>query len=119
MIFLDNNHKLNFNKLANEAALKSFDNERIALLYIISGNSDLFKKREYIYDFKKSALKISSLRQLKVDFCTSSKSLIRLGLNLFNGYSDKNTNPLTLLFSLNYNNYNLAINAIKIRFEHF
>jgi hypothetical protein len=119
MNFLNNNHEYKFNKLADEASLKSYDNERIALFYIISGNNDLFKKKEYIYNFKNNVAKIFYFKKLNVDFCTSSKSLIRLGFNLFNGYSDRYTNPLTLLYPLSGTNYNLAINAIKIRFEHF
>lgn len=119
MLFLNETHKYKFEELFNETTIKSYDNERIPLIYIIAGNNDLFKKKYYIYNLKNNAPNISCLKNIKVDFCTSSKSLIRLGFNLFNGYYDKHTNPLHLLFYLNKDNYNLAINAIKIRFEYF
>jgi hypothetical protein len=119
MTFLNDIHKDNFYKLFTQAAIHSCDNERIALFYIISGNNDLFKKKYFIYDFNENTLKFFSFKQTKIDFCSSSKSLIRLALNLFNGYSDKYTNPLNLLSQLTYDNYDLAINAIKIRFNFY
>jgi hypothetical protein len=119
MIFLNDIHKYNFEKLVNQINLNMFDTERLALIYIISGNTDLFNKKNAIYDFSKNIINFCNFKQTNTDFCSSSKALIRLGVNLFNGYTDKYTDPLSLLQCLGYDNYELAINAIKLRFENF
>lgn len=78
-------HKRQFQNLLAEDDTFPGDTERIALFYIISGNSDLYRKRSYIYDFKKHSIK-KCLQNEEVDFSSSMKSLIRLGFNLYNGY---------------------------------
>jgi len=52
----------------------------------------------------------------KVDFSSSAKALIRLGFNLYNGYSDDRTNPMDIFYSLDSSNYNLAMFATDLRF---
>ncbi|TYQ15354.1 UNVERIFIED_CONTAM: hypothetical protein Cloal_1797 [Acetivibrio alkalicellulosi] len=116
MNFLNNTHKNNYFKLLQKINLHPGDTERKALFYIISGNSDLFKKRCFIYDFFNNCIKPDLMNE-NVDFCSSSKSLIRLGFNLYNGYTDPYTSPLNILGSLNHSNLLLASNAINIRFE--
>jgi len=44
-------------------------------------------------------------------------SLIRLCFNLYNGWSDRYTTPLSILSSLDSNNLKLAGNAIMIRLD--
>ena len=108
-------HKIQFQKLLEEDNTYPRDTERIALFYIISGNSDLYKKRTCIYDFKKHGIK-NCLQNEDVDFSSSMKSLIRLGFNLYNGYTDNSTSPSSLFYSLDEDNQRLALNAILIRF---
>ena len=108
-------HKTHFQKLLEEDNTYPSDAERIALFYIISGNSDLYGKRSYIYDFKKRGIK-KCLQNEDVDFSSSMKSLIRLGFNLYNGYTDNFTSPAKLFYSLDEDNQRLALNAISIRF---
>lgn len=119
MTFLNNLHKHNFEKLIPQISLNTCDNERISFVYIISGNSDLFNKKYSLYDFNKNMLKFHNFKSTNLDFCSSSKALVRLGVNLYNGYTDEYTDPLNLLRHLGHDNYNLAINAIKLRFEYF
>ena len=119
MSFLNEIHKQNFEKLSKQIKLNVMDGERSALMYIISGNTDLYNKRNSIYNFDENVLKFTTFRKCSNDFCSSSKSLIRLGANLYNGYSDKYTNPLNLLMNLNYDNCNLAINALYLRFFNY
>jgi hypothetical protein len=119
MIFINDTHKTNYEELIVLSRPCIDTAERVALFYILAGNKDLFKKKFSIYDFKRNVTKFHNFKHAKVDFCSSSKALIRLGFNLYNGYSDKYTNPLILLGILDTENYNLAINAIKIRFEYF
>lgn len=118
MLFLNDSHKSKFQKLALLSTLNPYDSERKSLLYLLSGNNDIFFKKKHIYNFSNNHPIFNGFNQSNVDFCSSSKSLIRLALNLFNGYTDKYTDPLNLLAFLDNNNYTLAINAIKIRFNH-
>lgn len=145
-------HKKCYEKLLEQDKTHHSDNERKALFYIISGNSDLLKKAEHIYDFKDHSIKIEALgytaEQLSEnremgekwmdrcnicelpleeheyhactycealpDFCSSSRKLIRLAFNLYNGYEADVVDTFSIL---DYDNFNLAINAIKIRFN--
>lgn len=116
MSFLNSLHESNYKKLAKKASLNIHDVERKSLFYIIAGNKDLFSKSSNIYNFNENCINFNSLNKSKTDFCSSSKALIRLGFNLFNGYTDKYTNPLFLLGCLDQDNYKIATNAIHIRF---
>ncbi|WP_432409388.1 DUF6075 family protein [Wukongibacter sp. M2B1] len=49
----------------------------------------MFSKRKHIYDFEKGAINQACLDSGEVDFCSSSRALIRLGYNLYNSYSDR------------------------------
>lgn len=117
MNFLNNTHKNNYINLIRQSDIYEDDLERKTLFYIIAGNDDLFKKKNYIYDFSENCIDLNSLITDKVDFCFSSKSLIRLGFNLYNGYNDEYTTPLYLLGSLDSGNYTIANNAINLRFK--
>lgn len=116
MIFSNDIHENNYMELARKTNLHPDDSERKALFYIIAGNSDLYKKKLFIYDFLNNCIKPNFMEE-NVDFCSSSKSLIRLGFNLYNGYADEYTNPLNILGSLDPNNFIIANNAINIRFS--
>jgi len=89
----------------------------MALFYIISGNEDLYVKKNAIYDFFDNLIMPECLISDMVDFCSSSKALIRLGFNLYNGYIDSYTNPLVLLCGLNSMNIFIAYQAILLRFQ--
>jgi hypothetical protein len=117
MIFLNDFHKSNYYQLAKKVNLHSADYERMALFYIIAGNDELFKKRCYIYNFYDNCIKTETLNYESINFCSSSKALIRLGFNLYNGFVDTYTNPLSILGCLDPNNYYIANSAINIRFN--
>lgn len=116
MTFLNDIHKKNYMELAQKTSLHPDDSERKSLFYIIAGNNDLFNKKRFIYDFFNNCIKPNFMEE-NVYFCSSSKSLIRLGFNLYNGYTDEYTNPLNILGSLDPNNFIIANNAINIRFN--
>lgn len=117
MQFLNNQHKKKFIELIKADETYHKDVERKSLFYIISGNDDLHQKRSYIYDFNNNWINIECLDSERVDFSTSSKALIRLGFNLYNGYSDEHTSPRELLYSLDSENYYLALTSCDIRFD--
>lgn len=116
-IFTDNLHYSRYKELASLSELHNEDWERMALFYIISGNKDLYMKRKAIYDFFENAIIPECLNSEKVDFCSSSKALILLGFNLFNGYYDFETNPLYILCRLDSKNLLIAFQAIFLRFQ--
>ena len=117
MKFLTNTHKENYINLINLSNIHIGDLERKSLFYIIAGNIDLFKKKKYIYNFSKNCIDADCLISDEVDFCFSSKALIRLDFNLYNGYNDNYTTPLYLLGSLDSDNYTIANDAINLRFS--
>jgi hypothetical protein len=116
MVFLNNSHKLKYIYLTQNSHIHKDDLERKSLFYIISGNDDLFRKKNYIYDFHENSIKIECLSSTEVDFSSSSKNLIRIGFNLYNGYTDERMNLLWMLASLDAVNLNLLFNAIYLRF---
>lgn len=117
MQFLNNQHKKRFIKLIKADGIHHNDVERKSLFYIIAGNDDLYQKRNHIYDFNNNWINIECLDSKCIDFSTSSKALIRLGFNLYNGYTDEYTSPLELLYSLDAENYYLAVSGCDIRFD--
>ena len=95
------------------------DLERISLFYILSGNADLYIKSRSIYDFANHQIEPNCLQQdSSVDFCSSSRALIKLAYNLFNSYQVDNASPMDLLSILDTDNFWLAIESIKIRFDY-
>lgn len=116
-IFIDHLHRSRYQKLALVTGVHDQDHERTTLFYILSGNEDLYLKKKAIYDFFDNTIIPECLTTDKVDFCSSSKALIRLGFNLYNGYYDFCTNPLHLLYGLDTRNLFIAYQAILLRFQ--
>ena len=114
--FLSSKHMENYLDLVMEDQMCTGDVERASLFYIISGNDDLYRKQRFIYDTKNHSIK-RCLDNTDVDFSSSIKALIRLGFNLYNGWSDEYTTPVDLLGCLDNNSRKLAKNAIQIRFD--
>lgn len=114
--FVSGTHKERFITMMIEDNMSPGDVERASLFYIISGNEDLYRKRRYIYDTYEHCIR-TCLDNIEVDFSSGMKSLIRLGFNLYNGWSDRYTTPMSLLGSLDNCNLQLAGNAIMTRFN--
>lgn len=89
------------------------DNERKALFTIISGNSDLYSKVDSLYDFDNHFIKDDCFD--KVLFSSGTENLLKLGFNLYNNFPAPA--PLELFSSLDNQNHNLAMRAIKVRFN--
>ncbi len=116
MLFKNLEHQLRFMHLVAEDGMHPKDVERQVLFYILSGNHDLYQKHHYIYDFSEHMISPECLTVSEVDFSTSSKALIRLGFNLYNGYTDTGISPLDIYYSLDEANYILAQESMNIRF---
>lgn len=92
------------------------DSERKALFFILAGNEDLYNKVDYIYDFKDNSIHTDCLEGKDFDFCSSSRKLIKLAFNLYNSY-DFPADVVDTFYLLDNKNFNLALNAIKLRFD--
>lgn len=114
--FISSKHKERFINMVIWDKMSHSDMERASLFYIISGNEDLYNKRRYIYDCSTHCIH-SCFEKAGVDFSSSMRSLIRLGFNLYNGWSDEYTTPIFLLGSLDNHNLELVGNAIMMRFN--
>lgn len=104
-----------FNQLLEKDGTHDDDLERKALLYIMAGNDDLYNKADFIYDFKDRIINPECLESEEVDFCSSSRKLIKLAYNLYN--SRHGADVVDTFYLLDNNNFNLALNAIKLRFN--
>lgn len=114
--FVDKVHRARLLHLMVADGTHPGDCERISLFYIVSGNTDLYYKRNAIYDFKEHLIK-QCLVHKEVDFSSGMKAMIRLGFNLYNGYQDSYTTPYDLFGNLGKKNQFLAENAIHLRFH--
>jgi len=114
--FISAAHKQKYLRLIVEDGMSFDDMERASLFYIIAGNEDLYKKRRYIYYPIEHCIR-SCPWQNGIDFSSGMRSLIRLGYNLYNGWTDEYTTPINLFGNLDEQNQKLAQNALLIRFN--
>jgi len=116
MNYLKAEHENKLMDLIQKDGTHPKDVERISLFYILSGNTDLYDKARHIYDFMNHQIVPDCLYDGGADFCSSSRALIRLGYNLYNGFQDDQTSPIHLLSGLDSDNYLLATRSLDIRF---
>lgn len=90
------------------------DLERKSLFYILA-NADIFSKVDYIYDFNTHWIKTDYFE--KTDFSSSSKKMVELAFNLYNG--NPSPDPLRIFSGLDDDNFQICLNAILIRFSRF
>lgn len=104
-----------FKELIGKDRTSNTDTERLALLWILANNDDLYFKVNSIYDFAERQIRPECLEGT-IDLCSGSRRMVRLAFTLFNGF------PADIMDSfscLDNDNFKLAMEAIKIRFNHF
>jgi len=115
--YLSKEHEERLCKLLSEDNTNLYDKERISLFYILAGSSDLYQKKNGIYDVKNHCIiPCLSKKEAKVDLSGGAKALVKLGFNLYNGMKQKETSICDIFWNLDEQNRILALNAIKIRF---
>jgi len=114
--FINDIHRENYLQMVIEDGMYPGDTERASLFYIISGNDDLYKKRGFVYDMEGRRI-ADCLDNHDVDFSSGMRALVRLGFNLYNGWSDGHTTPMDLFGALDERNRMLAEKAMAIRFD--
>jgi hypothetical protein len=90
------------------------DIERKAFFWIIAHNDDLYQKIRHIYDFIERGINPDCLDNGNVDFCSSSKALVKLAFNLYNGYP---ADVRESFYILDGDNFHIALDAIRMRFN--
>ena len=119
MQYINGKQEKRFKELLLQAKLKYKDKERQSLFYVMSGNDDLYKQVNRIYDFWKQQLNcINEDGEVAIEdifVSSSSGALLKLALELYNQSTNISVNEL--FRNLDDNNSRLAINAIKIRYS--
>lgn len=115
-IFLSEEHKNRFMECIAKDKTFNDDVERMALFFILSGNNDIWAKGvNSFYDFNNHSIKLSLG---KMHLSSSSKVLINLAFNLYNGYKPRGgIAPVDMFSSLDNSNSLLVFNALKLRFR--
>lgn len=106
-----------YEELLKKSGVNEKDVERKALFYILANNDDLYSKIHHLYNFQHDYAETDCFEKGLVDFTSGSSALIRLGFNLFNGYKDNKSDVLNILSKLDSDNFELAMEAIQIRFH--
>ena len=119
MTYLNKEHEERYKILIKKLGLNYEDRERMALFYLVAGNSDLYKQLDKIYDFKNQQL-CCLTEDGQVDFSniytsSSSKALLLLAIQLYNNGTDISVSE-TFKY-LDADTAKLALNAIKIRYK--
>lgn len=119
MVYISSRQEERFKELLLKAKLKYKDKERQSLFYVLSGNDDLYKQVDKIYNFNKQQLKCMNengeVNLEDIFVSSSSNALLKLGLELYNQSTAISVNQV--FKNLDDNNGKLAINAIKIRYS--
>ena len=108
------NFEERYNKLIEKDGTSEGDTERKTLFYILAGNTDLYAKADHIYNFKERLITPECLEGETIDLCSSSRKLVKLAYNLFNSFP---ADVIDTFYVLDEDNFNLALNAIKLRFN--
>lgn len=103
-----------FKELIDKDHTSTTDTERLALLWILANNDDLYFKVNGIYDFEEKQIRPECLEGT-IDLCSGSRRMVRLAFNLFNGFP---ADVLDSFSCLDNDNFKLAMEAIQIRFNH-
>lgn len=118
-MFLNSDHEKQYKNFLQMDSTATDDRERKSMFYIFSGNRDLISKGiENFYDFSEHMMNFSpdELEGVTGKLCSSSRALLMLACNLYNsGYNSLSVTDT--FWNLDADNYKIATEAIRIRFE--
>lgn len=115
-LFETEEHEYRFYSIMNKDDTSELDMERIAMFYILTGNSELYSHLHEIYNCSSHRLKQNPLHKLEY-MCSSSQKLLMLALHLYNSRNCRNITPFEVLNNLDRSNLDLALNALHLRFS--
>lgn len=91
--------------------------ELMALFFLIAGSDSLYQQADAIIDFDNQRLKITLSNEI-FSATDSGANLLTLTLTLFDNTVDHGKDdPVTLLGNLSEEDYELAVNALHVRFN--
>lgn len=91
--------------------------ELMALFFLIAGSGSLYQQADAIIDFDNQRLKITLSNEI-FSATDSGADLLTLTLTLFDNTVDHGKDdPVTLLGNLSEEDYELAVNALHVRFN--
>lgn len=91
--------------------------ELMALFFLIAGSDPLYQQADAIIDFDNPRLKITLSNEI-FSATDSGADLLTLTLTLFDNTVDHGKDdPVTLLGNLSEEDYELAVNALHVRFN--
>lgn len=113
MDYMNSEHEKRYLLYLKKDNTSQKDCERKSLFYILAISSDLEKHIEEIYDFENRWIKLECLEK---SWQTSGYSaIIRLAYNLYNGYTDDNSDVLTIFSRVSADVRDYLYNAIRFR----
>lgn len=123
--FLSEKHKQNFFAMMGELGfkdIKDIDSYWRSLIFIISGNEQLFAVRRSLIDAEQKLIKLNWFTS---GYSSGEEKLLALAYNLFTNrdyfeFDDRTIlyiSPLDIFSSLDDYNYQLAKNAIDVRLK--
>lgn len=125
MNFIGTKHEERFKQLMKRGkGVALGDMSRIPVMYILSGNENLYRKAEKIYDFSKGYFKLKSkyicgeCRRQEIEWeasmSSSEERLTTLAFDIFSGSS--NVGICELFRVLDRSNTQLALHAISLAY---
>ena len=112
--FLNHEHKQRFLSMICKDTTSEHDTERLTLFYILAGNDDIRRKPiDAFYDFENHVIRRSGTK--KYYLCSSGMALLKLAFNLYNPRLKSDT--YETFYNLGKENFNLAMNALRLRFK--
>lgn len=105
-------HEERFAELLSKDNTGTSDLERKAMFYILA-TPELYNKINGIYDFENHWIKTDCFK--KVDLSSGFSAMVKLAFNLYNSY--ESPTPIDIFSILDSDNFDICINAIKIRFK--
>lgn len=120
LYFVDMEHKKRLLELLLKDNTYPTDLERLSLFYIVSSDLDLYIKfKNNLYNFEEHWIEPEGLS--KIDLCGGHSRLMQLAFNLYNNYydDDRRLTTLDIFSSLDSDNFRVALEGIKIRFNQF
>lgn len=103
-----------FNELIIQDNTNESDIERKSLFYILASNDELYNNADIIYNFNERMINLEVIERDHLNIGSGAKNLIKLGFNLYNG---NEADIKTTFQNLDDDNFELALNAIKFRFD--
>jgi len=113
-MFLNHIHEERFNNLIQLARTPDYDTERKGFIYIISSCDDLYEIREQLYDFEADFPKFVDIEELELH--PAMAKLLYIAFTLYNGHNPDSYSLVDLFGKFDDYAFNVAINALKIRF---